>query len=218
MNEILHRAIPVFEIPGVKSFSPFKALQKFMTVKWKYDGATFHGKRLAFHCTFCEFWKFWLLELLKSICTLFLYNIYHTYHNSMLLEHWLDARLAWADQEFDPEAVDPTQTDFVVFRAGGVNGLKKVLLRAVETFYGPCIGCLYPDLALQLVMEETDMIIIGGQGFKLVCSATENADKEPDKKSPKFFWINCCDCTFYRSCMVACLVAPSGANCAFANP
>ena len=38
------------------------------------------------------------------------------------------------------------------------------LLRAVETFYGPCIGCLYPDLALQLVKEKRMSVTILHEG------------------------------------------------------
>jgi hypothetical protein len=89
LEKVLHHIVPIFEVPGIKALSPLKFLKKFLTVKWKYAGATFHGKKLAFHCTFTEFWKFFALELVKSIGTVFIYNIYHHCKNSMLMEHFV---------------------------------------------------------------------------------------------------------------------------------
>ena len=194
LAELLHDAVPVLELPGIKALSPLKVLKKFLLTKWKYSGASFHGKKLAFHCTFAEFWLFFALELVKSIGTCFVYNIYHTYKNSMLMEHFLDSRLGWADHTWDPDAVDPQQTDFVIFRTEGAMGCQKKMQKVLETWWGPCQGCCHPDAALYLVEEEINMYVIGGQTFHLEMKATLNASKAPVKDC-QYHCFNCCDGT-----------------------
>lgn len=161
--------------PVLQRILPFGQLKLFLQMKWQIAGASFHGRKIAFACTFGQFFARYVQEVCKTISTLGVHKCRKECSNDLTWDGWLDAKISWEGSQ-PSDVVDVDQMDFVFFRTEKMRRAKLdccsqcvqiFFMGWVRMWWNVVMSCCCAQCALDKMNEELDQMLIGGQALTL---------------------------------------------------